>query len=41
MTVNISLDSLNTEDATFDAEAMNKQIEQVISIFEKGIKKGE
>ena len=41
MTVNISIDSLNTEDASFNIEQMHKQIDQVLRIFEKGIKTGE
>lgn len=41
MTLNVSTDSLSSTDGTFNLEEMNKQIDQIISIFEKGITKGE
>lgn len=41
LTINISIDSVSTIDGTFDIERINRQIDQIISIFEKGIIKGE
>ncbi|MGS0972825.1 MAG: TetR/AcrR family transcriptional regulator [Candidatus Izemoplasmataceae bacterium] len=41
MTLNVSTESLSSTDGTFNLEEMNKQIDQIISIFEKGITKGE